>query len=139
MATREELLARSDTAEKRSLAEIIEAIVKDIQHIIRAEIRLARRELTEKTARVKNASIFLAGAACAGFLGAACFVTACIAALAVALPLWLAALVMAIVCCGIALGGFILGRSRLGRIDPVPQQTVRTVKENLEWAKQRAS
>lgn len=125
--------------ESRSLQEIVEAIVRDIQQIMRAEMRLARRELTEKTAQFKSASIFAAAAACAGFLGAACFVTACIAALAAVVPVWLAALLVGILCCGVAIGGFIAARSRFGRIDPVPHQTVRTVKENLEWTQQRAS
>lgn len=139
MASRTETLARRDGFEERSLQGIVQAILRDIQDMFGAEMRLARREITEKIALFKNASLFLAAAAAAGLLGAACLVTACIAALAVALPLWLAALIMGIVCCGVAFGGLVLALSRLDGIDPVPRQTIGTVKENLEWAKQRVS
>lgn len=139
MADRGETLARPEVGEERSVPEIVQSIVRDIESIIQAELRLARREIGEKIARVKNASIFVAVAAVMGFLGAACLVTACIAAIAVALPLWLSALIMWAVCCILAGIGFILAKSRLAQIDPVPHQTIQTVKENVAWAKQRAS
>jgi predicted membrane protein len=139
MTNRIEARTRAEVVEERSLPEIIQAILKDVESIIQAELRLARREIREKVGRLKNASIFIGVAALLGILGAACLVTACIAAIAVALPLWLSALIMWAVCCVLAGIGFVLAKSRLEQIDPVPHQTIQTVKENVEWAKQRAS
>jgi hypothetical protein len=104
---------------------------------MRAEIRLAKGEVREEVTKAGKAGGFLGGAAVCGFLAAACSVTAGIAALALAMPLWLAGLLMALflVCIGGAL--YYGGRTRMKDIDPVPERTVQTLRENLQWARHR--
>lgn len=125
---------QTEIAENRSLRDLIQGILQDIQRIIHAEIQLARAEIGEKARRVRQVSMLFGGAAICGALSAACLVTACIAALALVLPVWLAALLMGVLFLAGAGAAFTAGRTRMQQIDLVPRQTVATVKENLEWA-----
>jgi hypothetical protein len=86
-----------------------------------------------------KAGIFLGGAAVMGLLAAMCFVTTCIVALAIVLPLWLAALLVGVLLAIGAGGGYMLGRLALEEIDPVPQQTVETLQDLVDWSRTRAS
>ena len=57
-------------------------------------------------------------------------------ALATQMPMWSATLVVAVV---MASGAAVLimgGIQRLKRIQPIPERTVESVKENFEWIKQ---
>jgi hypothetical protein len=125
------------TANQRSVGQLFGDVVRDIQNIMRAEIRLARTEFSEKAKRAGKASGMLGIAGVTGGLAAACFVTACIAALALVMAVWLSALVVGIVLGLVAAGSFVTGRNRLRRVDPVPQRTIETLKDDIEWAKHR--
>jgi Putative Actinobacterial Holin-X, holin superfamily III len=130
-------MADSIGVDAGSMTEIIKHIFNDVQEIIRAEFRLAKAEVTEKAQRVRKGSAMLGGAAICGFFGGACLVVTCIAALALAMPVWLAALIMAI-CLSVAAGAmFAAGRTQMREVDPVPQETVQTLKDDVQWAKQR--
>ena len=126
-----------EEAPPRPLSEIVRDVVQDISYILQSEIRLARTELGGKVDRAKKASGAIGAAAVAGLLCAASLVTAGIAALTLVVPLWLAALIMGILLGAGAAAAFAMGRDRLKAIDPVPQLTVRTLEDNVEWAKQR--
>ena len=121
----------------RPLGEIVRDVLEDIRHIVHSEVRLARTELGEKVNSARNAAGLIGAAAVAGLLAGACLVTTCIAALALVMPLWLAALIMGIVLGIAAAGAFAVGRGRLSAIDPVPNQTIHTLEDNIEWAQQR--
>ena len=66
--------------------------------------------------------------------------TAClIAALASAVATWLAALIVAVVYAAIAGALAVVGRGRIQKAaPPAPEQTIETVKEDVQWAKTRA-
>ena len=126
-----------EAAPPRSLTEMMHDVVQDVGRIVQAEIRLARSELGGKLDKARKAAGAIGIAAIAGFLSAACLVTACITALALVVPLWLAALIMSVLLGIAAAGALAAGRSRLRAIDPVPEQTIHTLEDNIEWAKQR--
>lgn len=78
---------------------------------------------------------FVAALAAAGGLTAAA-----ILALATFLPGWLAALVVGVVLAAVAFGLAQRGKERVADAGPpVPEQTIETVKEDVEWAKTRAT
>jgi hypothetical protein len=93
----------------------------------------------EKAQKAGKAGGFMGGAALCGLLAAVCLTTTCVAALATEMPLWLAALLMGLflVCAGAAL--YHGGRLKLKTIEPVPQRTVQSMRENLQWARQRTT
>jgi uncharacterized membrane protein YqjE len=128
---------RSD-GEARPLSEIVAAVIQNVQNIFRSEVRLAIVELKQKLRKSSKAVAFLAIAGLLGFLAACCLTTAFIVLLYIVLPLWLAALLVFLAYAIAAGGAFVLGRMALEEIDPLPQQTIETLKDNLDWAKNRA-
>lgn len=121
--------------EDRPLTAIAREVLQHLQNILRAEMRLAATELEEKIQSSKKAVLLFGAAALLGFLAACCITTACVAALAIVLPLWLAALLMGAILGAGAGGAFLLGRLALEAVDPVPQKTLETMKDNMDWAR----
>lgn len=124
-------------AEVRSPVEIMEDVFRDVGKMIRTEIRLARAEVVEEARKVGKASGFFAGAAVTGFLAAACLTTTIVALFDLVMPLWLAALLTGGILTCVAGAFYAGGRSKLRTVQPVPERTVETMKDNLQWAKQR--
>jgi hypothetical protein len=121
----------------RSASDILRDVVRDIQELLRSEVRLARTEVSEKAERAKSAGGYIGGAAVAGLLAGMCFVAFCIALLSLAIPVWAGTLIMAFL---LGVGGALLwvqARNRLRNFHAVPEQTVETIKEDVEWLKQR--
>jgi hypothetical protein len=123
--------------EERAPGTIIQDALRDVGEIVQGEIRLAKAEMGEKAQKAGKAGGYMGGAALCGLLAAACLTTTFVAAMATAMPLWLAALLMCLflTCAGAAL--YHGGRLKLKTIDTVPHRTVQTMRENLQWAKQR--
>jgi len=138
MAQEANVIARPDREGTSPIGDILRDILQDVQQMIRAEIRLARSEMSDKVKAGSKAAAALASAAWVGFMAAACFVTACIAALALAMPVWLAALAMGVLLGVVAAASYRSGRARLRRIDPKPEQTIQSIKDNIQWANQRS-
>jgi len=139
MADRLEVLDRNAVPERRSTGEILSDIGRDLQEMVRAELRLARRELVEKAQRAGKAGGLLGAAALCGLFAFACLVLTCVTALAYAMPLWLAALMMAVFLACIGGACYAGGRERLKKIDLVPERTVQAMKDNVAWTNRRTS
>jgi hypothetical protein len=132
---------RRDDTDLRGLpaGELVKELADEVSGLVKAEIELARTELTEKG---KRAGIGLGELGAAGIvalyaLGAltACFIAA-LAALG--LQVWLAALIVAVVYGIIAAVLYFIGRQQLEKgIPPTPERTQKTIKEDIEWAKTR--
>ena len=60
-------------------------------------------------------------------------------ALDAVMPTGWAALITAVVLGIIAAVLFVLGRKKLKQVNPKPEQTVDTLKEDVQWAKNRSS
>lgn len=132
-----EIRVSDSNLEPHSIAETVHKIAMDLSRIIQGEFRLARSELSEKAKAVGSGAVALGVAAVAGVLAAACVVTACIAALTIVLPLWLSALITAVLLGFVAGPAYAVGRAKITHVDVVPERTVDTMKESIQWAKQR--
>lgn len=118
---------------ERPMAEVFRDIIANVQEMVRSEVRLARVEIREETAKTARAGAMLgAGAVMAMIAGV--FLLVCIAQLLdLFMPDWAAALVVALAM-GIPAAILISkGRDRLHV--PVPEKTIDNVKENVEWMK----
>lgn len=121
---------------EQSMGELFKQLSDELSTLVRQELRLAQAEMTEKGKRAGIGAGMFGGA---GFLGVMAFatLTACIiAALAKGMDVWLAALIVTVV---YAAGAGLLalrGKERIQAATPaVPEQTVETVKEDVQWAK----
>ncbi|HEX8862588.1 MAG TPA: phage holin family protein [Actinomycetes bacterium] len=129
-------LSGAEDPRERSLPELLKRLSAETTQLVHQELDLAKVELTQK-GRQAGAGAGLFGAAAAVGLAALGALTACIIlALNAALPAWLAALIVAAVFGVIAAVLAVQGRDRVKQVTPLaPEQTVETVKEDVEWAK----
>ncbi|MES2223210.1 MAG: phage holin family protein [Acidobacteriota bacterium] len=121
---------------ERSISDVLQDIVGNIQDIVRSEVRLAKSELRDETTKVKAAAPLLIFGAVGGLLAAFFLAWAGYDALALVLPGWAAALIVAAVL-GLV-GGLTAsaGVKALEKVNP-PQHTIASVKENVQWVKQQ--
>jgi MFS family permease len=125
----------------RPVGELVKQLADQTSTLVRQEIDLAKAELTEKGKEAGKGAGLFAGAAVIGLLAAGALTAFLIMLLDGALANWLSALIVGVVFAAIAGALASAGRNRMKRATPpVPEQTVETVKEDVEWAKtQRAS
>jgi uncharacterized membrane protein YqjE len=119
----------------RSTRELLTEIIRDIQDIIRSELRLAKTEFKEEGAKAGKAAGMFGAAGLLGFYGVGLVLAMCVVLLAAAMPLWSALLIMALVT--LAGGGicFAAAMTRWRQIHPMPEKTVATIKDDIQWAK----
>jgi hypothetical protein len=125
---------------ERPLGEVAKDLTSDLSLLVRQEIELAKAEMTEKGRTAAPGLGMLGGAGIVGLCGAGALTAFLVLALATFLPDWLAALIVGVV---LAAAAYVLvqqGKERVAEAGtPVPEQTIETVKEDVEWAKTRAS
>ncbi len=119
----------------RSFAGVVEDIVGNVQGIIRSEVRLAKTEIKEETAKAGRAGGMLGGGAVLGLYALGFALLAGFFALEYVVAPWLAALIVAVVTGIIAAVLASMGWKRLKQAHPRPEKTIDTMKENVQWAK----
>jgi len=129
-------VANNAPPEEKSLGELFGDLTRETSQLVREELKLAKAEMAQKAAKAgKDAAIAAAGAF-AAYLGLLVLAAALVLGLAAAgLPSWIAALVVGLMFC---IGGVIAakqGFAALKQIDPIPQQTVQSLKEDQQWIK----
>jgi len=130
-------LAESNGA---SAGELLKQFSEDATTLIRKEVELAKAELAEKGRQAGKGAGMLGGAGLFG-LGAFGALTAfLILVLAEAMDAWVAALIVTAVYGAIAGVLALQGKQKVEDAGPPqPEQTVETVKEDVEWAKRQAA
>jgi uncharacterized membrane protein YqjE len=122
-----------------SIAELVKRLADQTNTLVKQEIELAKAELSQK-GKIAGAGAGMLGAAGLVGLLALGALTACLVALlSTAIDhTWLAALIVAVVYVLIAAPLALRGRERIrAATPPAPEQTIETVKEDVEWAKTR--
>jgi uncharacterized membrane protein YqjE len=123
---------------QRSVADIMQALVGNIEQIIRAEIHLASAEVSEKARRARMPAMILAAGTAISLFGAAFLLLALVYALSLTVAAWLAAFLVGAM---LAVVAAILIRSgwkaftQLAQTEPMHERTVQSVRANTQWAK----
>ena len=124
----------------RPLGEVARDLTKDLSLLVRQEIELAKAEMSQKGRTAAPGIGMLGGAGVVALAAAGALTAFLILVLAIFLPEWLAALIVAAV---LGAAAYVLMKQGKERVEeagkPVPEQTIETVKEDVEWAKTRAS
>ena len=124
---------------ERSIGELFSKLSAETSTLIRQEMALARAEMTEKGKEAGKGAGLFGGAGAVGLLGAGAITAGIILLLDLAIAAWLAAIIVGLVYVAVAAVLGLKGRDRIqAATPPVPEQTVDTVKEDVEWAKTRA-
>jgi MFS family permease len=124
-----------------SLGDLFAGLARDTTTLIRQEVRLASREMTDKATAVgKNMGMLVAGGAIAygGFLFLLGALTFGLISL-FALPWWLSFLIVGVI--AVIVGYFLVRRgiTELKETQFTPQETVDTIKEDIAWAKDQTN
>ena len=120
----------------RPFGELMKELADQTSTLVRQEIDLAKAEMTQKGKQAGIGVGIFGGAGLFGFVAFLALTTCLVAALATGMKIWLAALIVAVVYAVIAGAMALIGRNRVKEATPpVPEQTVDTLKEDVEWAK----
>ena len=122
-------------AEDRSLSELVSEVTTEVGNLFRKEVELARVETSEQVSRAAKAGGMLGAAAVIGFLDLILFAFAAAWALSEIVPEGVAFLIVAIVFAVVAAVLAIEGKKRIASINPMPTQTVQTLKDDVQVAK----
>ena len=124
---------------ERSIGELFTKLSDETSTLIRQEMALARAELTEKGKEAGKGAGLFGGAGAVGLLGAGAVTAGIVLLLDLAIAAWLAAIIVGLIYVAVAALLGLKGRDRMqAATPPVPEQTVDTVKEDVQWAKTRA-
>jgi len=103
---------------------------------VRQELQLAQAEMTAKGKQAGLGAGMFGGAGITALLALGTLTACVIAALAKGMDVWLAALIVTVVYAAVAGALALTGKKRVTEATPpVPEQTVETVKEDVQWAK----
>ena len=125
---------------ERPLGEIARNLTRDVSLLMRQEVELAKAELTQKGRTAAPGLGMIGGAGVVGLMAAGALTAFLVLVLSVFLPGWASALIVGAVLAAVA---YLLVKQGKERVEeagaPIPKQTIETVKEDVEWAKTRAT
>jgi uncharacterized membrane protein YqjE len=129
---------KREAARDRSTGQLVKDLSRDTSLLVRQEIALAKAEMAEKGEKAGVGLGMLAGAAVGALLMLGTLTAFLVLALDGAMPAWTAALVVTLFW-GVVAGVLaLLGRQALREMgSPMPEQTMESVKEDIEWLKER--
>jgi hypothetical protein len=121
-----------------SIGELVKDLATETSTLVRQEIDLAKAEMTDRGKRAGKGAGMLAAGAGVALLAFGALTAGVIAALDLAMPTWLAALIVTVVYGAIAAVLVQIGRKQVQEAaPPVPEETIESVKEDVQWAKTR--
>jgi hypothetical protein len=122
-----------------SVGQIVSQLTTDLGELTRQELALARAEFQVEAKKAGKGAGMLGGAAFAGWMVALFVSLTVMWALDEAMDLIWAALIVAVVWAVVAGVLAMTGRKELREVNPKPDQTVESLKEDAKWLKTRNS
>ena len=130
---------RAHGSEQRSVSELLQQLTEQTTRLAQKEIELAKAEMAVKGRRIGLGAGAFSGAGLLALLALGALTAAAILALATAVDAWLAAVIVAVAYLVLAGLLALIGRSKVEEATPpVPEQTVESVKRDLELTKDKA-
>ncbi len=127
--------AATPVEDQRPVGELVSDVTRTLSTLMRQELELAKAELRQEAVKAGKGAGFLGGAGFAGWMLALFFSLAIMWALGEIMHLFFAALIVAVLWAIVAAVLFFKGRAEMRSVNPVPEKTVETLKEDAEWAK----
>jgi hypothetical protein len=122
-----------------SAGELVKNLTEQVSLLIRDELKLAEYEMTSKAKRLGRGAGMFGGSGLVALYAIGCLLAAAIIGLASVLPAWAAALIVGGALLIIAGVAALMGKSQVSKgVPPVPEQTVQSVKADVEEIKERA-
>src|SRR5690349_9910769 len=132
--------AAPDRTTDTSVSELISGLIGDAQQLVHREVDLAKREVAIEVNKVKQGAVALGAGAGLAVIGALLLGHMLVYLLqtVTGLSLWISYLIVGAI---FAIGGALLlmqGIKRIQNVDPVPRETIETVKEDIQWIKEQS-
>jgi len=122
-----------------STGELIKQLSVQTSTLVRQELELAKTELAEKGKAAGIGAGMLGGAGVAGLLALGALTATLVLLLAEMMDAWGAALIVTAIWAGVAGILALIGRNQVREgMPPAPEQTVESVKEDVQWARTQA-
>jgi hypothetical protein len=121
----------------RSITGLLSDLASETILLIRQEMALLKAELSEKFSRIGQGATALGAGALIAFSGWLVLLAAAVLGLATVVPAWLAALIVALL--ALAIGGALvyIGKSRFDADSLTPRRTLRSLREDEAWLRER--
>jgi uncharacterized membrane protein YqjE len=128
--------SHTDDLHDRPIGELLKELANETTTLVRQELDLAKAEMREKAGKAGPGLGMWGAAGVMGLLALGSLTAFLILALDGAMPNWLAALIVGLVYSAIAGVLYARGKHRVEEAgSPVPEKTIETVKEDVQWAK----
>jgi uncharacterized membrane protein YqjE len=125
----------SHQEEARSLGDIVSDIATDLSTMVRSELELAKTEAKQEVARAGKGAGLFGGAAVSGWFALLFLSLFGMYVLGNAMDLEWAALIVFAVWAVIAAVAALMGRKQMKELNPKLETTQKTLKEDIQWAK----
>jgi len=120
----------------RPVGELLKQLSEETTTLVKQELELAKAEMAEKGKQAGTGAGLFGGAGVTGLLALIALTLTLIYLLGTAMEDWIAALIVTALWGAVAGVLALTGKKKLQEAGPpVPEQTVETVKEDVEWAK----
>jgi Putative Actinobacterial Holin-X, holin superfamily III len=136
------MVARDDIGttpprQERTVAGLFGDLARETSRLFRQEMALAKAELVGKVRQLGAGAVEIAIGGFILYAGLLVLLEAAVFGLALVLPIWAAALIVGGV--AVLLGGILLlkGRADVGPRALVPDRTLRSLREDAEWAREQ--
>jgi uncharacterized membrane protein YqjE len=127
---------RAEEMRERPVGELLKQLANETTTLVKQELELAKAEMREKASKAGPGFGMWGAAGVTSLLALGSLTAFVILALDGAMPNWLAALIVGLVYAAIAGLLYFRGKQRVAEAgSPVPEQTVETLKEDVQWAK----
>ncbi len=124
---------------ERTLPELISTMGTDLSTLMRQELELAKEEIRVEVAKATKAGGAFGGAAGAGFYAGIALVITLGLVLDVFLWAWLAFLIVTVVLGAIAAVLAVQGKKTLDTVNPTPEKTIQTLKDDAQWLSEQTN
>ena len=128
--------SRIDHATEQPIGVLLGQLSEDMTLLMRQEVALAKAEMSQKAAEAARDAVALTAGGAVAYAGILVLLAAAVLGLtALGLAAWLSALIVGVVVALIGLGLVQGGLRDLKTMQPVPERTVETVRNDVAWAK----
>lgn len=125
----------ASTTNEQSLSDLLSAVTGELAVLFRKEVELAKVETSEQVSRAVKAGAMLGAAGVVAFLAIMLLAWAAAWGLAEVLPTGFAFLIVGVVFLVIAAVLGSSGKKKMASVSPVPDQTVATLRADVQTAR----
>jgi uncharacterized membrane protein YqjE len=115
----------------RSLSDVLQDIVANVQDIVRSELRLASAEIRQELVKATSAGKIAGAGGVLALFALGFLLLSAVYALSLVMAAWLAALIVAVVLAVVASVLISAGNKRLKTVHLKPEKTVASIRETL--------